>query len=459
MALPIRLPQLGRRTRAILRYVGLVLLALVTFLFAFQATIPIDRIAEKLEELAAPKAELSIGKARRGIMPGTIYLENVWLKTHPKQEDLDKAYTIQDPKERDKAVAQLVSSLYFDEIKVSVGIFAAIRGTIAADIEAQIADGTLHGTVSFNKDGTNVHMTGEDLPSQQLPMREVLSNLPMSGAINLEISLDLPNEKLKTGKIGPNWQRADGELDFECPSGCVIGDGKSKLKFKLKNARQAAFAGEGTDFGSVRIQSMVARAELKDGKLDLTKFETKSDDIQLFVDFSMTIAPELNDSAVAGCVRFRGTEALRKREPRTFDQFALTGAFRAPDGLDHIHLTQTFKNIGKKPEQCGPGAPSDSNKPSLPSGPTAPNRRDDAPQVTIPPPQMPPPPPPTAIPAPPENGGIVPPPQDQPVQPLPPTGMEGSGAGSGTVYPPYPGSGAQQPGSGAYPQPYPPQGE
>ena len=75
------------------------------------------------------------------------------------------------------------------------------------------------------------------------------------------------------------------------------------------------------------------RSEIKNGKLDVTKFETKSGDGELHVDFSMTLAPVLDDSMVTGCLRFKGSEALLKKEPKTFAAIQTTGAPLGPDGL------------------------------------------------------------------------------------------------------------------------------
>jgi len=43
----------------------------------------------------------------------------------------------------------------------------------------------------------------------------------------------------------PDWTKAVGSAEFECPNECTIGDGKAKLKLKAKNQRSQAFAGEG----------------------------------------------------------------------------------------------------------------------------------------------------------------------------------------------------------------------
>jgi hypothetical protein len=59
------------------------------------------------------------------------------------------------------------------------------------------------------------------------------------------------------------------------------------------------------------------------------------------------------DSRIAGCVRFKPTEALRDRDPRTFDLLSLTGAARDADGVDHVALEGTADNRKWLAKLCG----------------------------------------------------------------------------------------------------------
>jgi type II secretion system protein N len=335
--LTAKLPHLGPRARTALRIVGYIVLAIMTFVFALQATFPFHRVKGKIEEQLAAKYDVSIKEVERGIMPGRLYLNSVQLRTRQIKPD------------------DVVTTFYIERLQVDVGLFALLTGTASIDIEATIGSGTIEGNISISKSGTEVHVAGSQIPSERLPMREALSNLPMSGRIGFSVDLDLPNAKLKNGKTGPNWPKATGAAMFRCRSGCVIGDGKSKLKLKAKNARSQAFAGEGTDFGTVQVSALLARAEIKKGQLALTTWEFKSPDVELHVELGLTLAQNIEESGTSGCLRFKGTEALRKREPKTFDQIALTGAMRGPDNLDHIRLDGKFKEMRKLAQLCGPG--------------------------------------------------------------------------------------------------------
>jgi len=352
--LQAKLPHLGPRTRRVLRYVGYGFLALFTFVFALQCTFPYERVKDRIEDALEAKYDVSIGGVDRGWMPGRMFLTNVTLRTRPAADDVRKVQEIADPKERDKQMGLLVSVLFVERLEVDVGLFALLRGAASINVDAKIGAGHIHGNVTIAKSGTTLSLAGDDLPSQLLPMREVVG-LPMNGILEFDVDIDLPNEKLKSGKVGPNWQKAEGEIDLACPSGCTFGDGKTKLKPKLKNTRSQAFAEGGIEFGKVNIDKLVAHVDVKNGHLKVTKFDTASQDGELHVDFDLTLAQEFGESMTAGCLRFNGSDSLLKRDPKTHAAISTTGANLGPDNLFHIRLDGKFKEMKRLPQFCGPG--------------------------------------------------------------------------------------------------------
>jgi type II secretion system protein N len=443
----MRLPQIhlpgGPRTRMVLRIVGYVVLALVSFVVAAQLTFPYDRVKAKIEEALASKYDVKIGSVERGLMPGRMYLKAITLRTRPAASDVDRVNRIEEKVERDRQMATLVTTFFINEIEVDIGLLAALTGKASIDIEATIGSGTIEGNVTISKSGTEVELEGNSLPAQQLPMREAIG-LPMSGNIRFAFNLDLPNEKLKNGKVGANWQKAAGNVMFQCPSGCIFGDGKTKLKAKVKKASQQEFVGEGIEFGKVLVQSMLAKVEIKKGKLAVTTFETRSDDGKLFVEYDMELQQNVDDSQVSGCLRFEGSETLRKREPGTHAALSTTGAQRGPDGLFHIRLDGKFKDMKRLPQSCGPNAAKTTTKTNgsggSPSNPSLKVQQPDEPiKAETPTPSTP-------------DAGIA----DAPVAvPVPgpgsagSAGSAGSGSGSGAFGSAAPGSNGSGAGSSA----------
>jgi len=397
------LPQLGPRTRKIVRFLGFTVLALVTFVFAFQATFPFHRVKDKVIEALAEKYEVTIGDVDGGWLPGRVYFKAVSLRTRPTKAD------------------EVASTLYIEQLQVDLGLFALLRGTAAVRLDAKIGQGRIKGDIALSKDSTVVELVGDDLPSASLPVREVVG-LPMSGKLRFSVNLDLPNEKSKAGKVGPNWVKADGQLELACPSGCVVGDGKSKLKLKVANPRQQAFAEGGIEFGKLNIDSLDAKVEIKGGKLDITKFDAKSGDGELHIDFDLALNQDINQSVVTGCLRFNGSPALLKRDPKTHTAISATGAPLGPDNLFHIKLDGPLREVRRIGVLCGPAV--NKNMDNM-GGPTA------RPNLTVPPeppPHQPgtvtiPPPPPLPV-TPPPAAAAMPAPEDAgtaDAQPLPPS--------------------------------------
>jgi type II secretion system protein N len=451
--LPFKLPRipidrLGPRTRKILRIVGYVFFAIIVFVFALQMTFPYDRVKDKIIDAMAEKYEVTISSVERGWMPGRVYFHGFSIRSRQTKPD------------------ETITQVYIDRLEVDVGILSLIGGTISVDFDARLGDkrvgfGNLEGSLelaSFGRGSTTIHIEGNSLPGDALPLRALLG-LPMTGKLQFGVDAHLPVEKSKLGKTAINWQKATGSLSLTCPSGCTFGDGKTKLKPLLKNTRNQAMVGEGIDFGKVTMETLVAKATMKKGKLTLDKFETSSKDGQLKVDYMMTLEKEFGESMVAGCLRFKGSDDLLRREPKTHAAMSTTGAELRSDGLFHIRLTDRFKDMKRLNQECGPGT-NTSNGEDFSRTANRPNLTVQPDQGTAPTPGSATPPPPTTpgsaaagspgevtkpltaapAPTPPHDGGAA-------------GSAVGSATGSGVVGgpPPTPASGAVQPGSAGHP--------
>jgi type II secretion system protein N len=376
---------LSPRMRRASRYAGIVLIGLITFVFALQLSLPIERARDKFIETMSPSYDVTIGGAERGIIPGRFYFTAVQLRSRPSKPD------------------EPVSMFYIEKLKVDVGLFAALRGNLSVDFAAQIGAGELAGNVTlpgFGKKGVALHIKGRDLPGTDLPLRGLIG-LPMTGKLELDADLDLQNEN-RGGKQAINWQKAEGSFEFSCPNGCTFGDGKTKLKPLLKNRSNQVMVGEGIDFGKVEIDTLVAKAEFKDGSFTVTKFDTSSHDGELHVDYTMKLEPDIMESMVTGCLRFKGSDSLLKREPKTFAAIQTTGAELRGDGLFHITLADKLRDMKRLNQECGPNlqhaqeAPHAVVRPNITVMPDEPKAAPVAP--------APPPPPVAAPPAPPVQG-------------------------------------------------------
>ncbi len=356
--LPFRLPDFASRprTRKVLQVVGLTFLFIIVFVFALQATFPYDRVKDKLIEGLSDKYDVTIAKVERGLLPGNVTFKSVTLKSRPTKP------------------GEVASVFFINKLELSAGLMSLLGGTISLDAEATIGPGTLTAEIEvggFGKGDINAHVVGRRLPGDTLPMASVIG-LPMTGKIEFDVSLGLPREKSK-GKVAINWQKVRGSFSLACPGGCTFGDGVTKLKPLLKNTRNQVMVGEGIDFGKVTMDSLVAKATIKAGKLTLDKFDTKSKDGELKVDYMMTLEKDFDESVVAGCLRFKGSDDLLKREPKTYAAIQTTGAELRGDGLFHIRLSDRFKDMKRLNQECGPNANSNGNGENFSGKPDRPN--------------------------------------------------------------------------------------
>lgn len=440
----LQLPHLGPRARKIARYVGFVLLALVTFVFALQMTFPFHRVKDKVVEVLSDKYEVTIGDVERGFIPGNMSFKAVSLRTRTTKSD------------------DVPTTFFIERLDLGIGLFALLRGAASVKLDAKIGPGHIAGTIALSRGATSIDIVGEDLPSASLPMREVIG-LPMSGKVGFVFELELPNNKTKTGRVAADWPRAEGRIELTCPAGCMVGDGKAKLKAKLKNRAQQAFAEGGIDFGKVSIDSLLARVDIKGGKMKISRFDAKSTDGELHVDVEMALAQDMQSSNVTGCLRFKGSDSLLKREAKTHAAISTTGAPLGPDNLFHIKLDGPLREVRRIGAVCTPGAggggsdsPVPSSRPNLTVTPETPSRPDGAPLPQQPPiantpspyENIPTPPPPaaqpgTVVPAPAGDAGSASPPPG-----IPPPAAEGAPP-PGTVVPSVPTINGVQQGSGS----------
>jgi type II secretion system protein N len=393
--LPFKLPRvpldrLGPRTRKVLRYVGFTFFGLFVFVMALQLTFPYERVKDKVVEAMSEKYEVTVTSVERGWVPGRVYFNGFSIRPRPTKPD------------------EVTTPFFIKRLEIDAGLLSLIGGTITVDADALIGDNKDgHGHLivhleleSFGRGNITASVEGDGVPGGHLPMRMALG-LPMTGKLDFTVNAKLPFEKKsKLAKPTINWQKASGNLTLTCPSTCTFGDGKTKLKPLLKNTRNQVMVGEGIDFGKVTMDSLVAKATLGKGKLSLDKFDVTSKDGKLEIDYTMTLEKDFGESMVAGCLRFKGSDDLLRREPKTHAAISTTGAEVRGDGLFHIRLTDRFKDMKRLNQECGPntktGNGEDFNRPTnrpnltIQPDPATPPPTTPTPTPTVPIPEQPP---------------------------------------------------------------------
>lgn len=181
--------------------------------------------------------------------------------------------------------------------------------------------------VETTGDATHVRVHRREVPLATLPIAEFLAGLPMAGNANVEIDLRVP---IVDGQH--DVRRAAGTFAFACPKGCSIGDGVARLH---------PANGDGLPFGRLTFDELEVRGEVRDGRVELTRWHAVSKDVTLELALQIELASMFDDSTLDGCVTFKATPSLAQREPQTAAVIATTGGTADAAGMFHITIAGT----------------------------------------------------------------------------------------------------------------------
>jgi hypothetical protein len=216
-------------------------------------------------------------------------------------------------------------------------MLAAIAATgcgKAAPAEAPI------GRVVELQDGDHVHVLGKAVPFPDVTPK---LQLPLVGAATYDIDLEIPNEHGQR-----DLTRARGYLSATC-SHCALGDDKTNLV-----SRQSQMVGT-LEFGHLAIDQADVRIDVADGHAKVTRWDVTSSDFVIRVSADVKLERKLDDSSLTACVRFQPTEALHKRDPKTYVVLEITGASQGADGLFSIRLVDRLSDLKFLAQDCDTG--------------------------------------------------------------------------------------------------------
>ncbi len=196
-------------------------------------------------------------------------------------------------------------------------------------------------TVHETDEAIRVEIHRREVPLQQMPIvAEVMSGLPMSGLADITVDLSVPKADGKA-----RYRQATGSVAFACSAGCTLGNDRTKLSVRG--------AGE-VDFGHIKLDSVDARAELRDGHVDLTRWALASKDLTFDATLRIELADVLADSTLDGCMWFKPDPGLLVRDPKTHALISTTGASPDADGLFQIKISGRIGARKYLAQQCRP---------------------------------------------------------------------------------------------------------
>jgi type II secretion system protein N len=305
---------LNERHRRILRWLGYPLLALIVFSFTLQLTFPYERVKDKLIELLSEQYDVQIVSASPTIVPGGMVLETILLKSRPSRAGDEP------------------TAIAIDRLTVDVGLFALLLGRVNVDFVAEMGEGEIVGDITVSPSELAVEIGTEALQLESIPgLRDALG-LPMKGGLDAQLDVTLPEQR---------WDLAEGSLTLSCP-GCVVGDGKSKIKPKAPTSprRASFFAAEGLTVPALNLGDLEGKISIISGKGVIDEFGAKSVDGDLAIHGTIELGREFGESRFGqACMKFRLSDQLKQREAEFGNVPALMGAPLDAEGFSNVIMS------------------------------------------------------------------------------------------------------------------------
>jgi hypothetical protein len=249
----------------------------------------------------------------------------------------------------------------------------AVPPNAPANAQPAVADGNVVTTRSFDDAGMRLRIDGDQVRLQDVPFADWIG-LPVRGTGSIHVDVHVPVAHGASDLSG-----ADGTIKLACVA-CQLGDDHARLYASPKDPRSRAFVSDGIEWGHVTLDSVSIALTIAHGALDVTEWTVKSPDAELVVSGHVALAHDLDDSTIEACLRFRPTDSLLRRDPKTYAAIQTTGAPLAADGKYNIRLAGgwgAMKRLGQACDGSQPLAPiADDAPPTRPTLPPAPPATD-----------------------------------------------------------------------------------
>jgi type II secretion system protein N len=330
---------------------------------------------------------------------------------------------------RPSVVGQPVTTMFFKSVEVDIAFIPLLGGKAEIGLDIATGSGGMSGTVKMSKSSLNVDFRLKRMPLATIPGIADAVGLPLGGLGDGRIALDLPKN---------DWTKAKGRVDLSCTVGCTVGDGLSRVFPKARREADALMVKDGFPVETVTISRFVLGIVIAKGEAKRDKFEFDSPDGEIAIDFDIKLAKKINDSTIAGCIRYKCAGAYLSKSPAACE---LGSPAVDSEGFRNLKLTGKLGTMRRVGSVCEADADGSDEIFTKDEGTRRARPTLDAPEPT---------PPPATTPTP------IPPQIDPPVMGRPPSTpdvntLEDNGSGNGTGTP-----GAAM-GSQAYePEPMPP---
>ena len=316
---------LSPRVRAILRYLGYVVLALVTFVFALHLTFPYERVRDKALDALAAKYDVTIVGVERSWVPGRFALTGVTLRSRPS------------------VAGQPVTTMYFKRIEIDLAFAPLVSGKVSIGLDIATGNGHIRGSVTQAKQEVTYAFDLSKVPLTMIPGVSDAVGLPMSGNADGRVRLKL---------LRGDWSKANGSFLLECKSGCTVGDGVAKIYPKGRRPGDEVWTKDGIAVPALRIARFKLAIDVVKGEAKKKTFELGSLDGEADVDIDIKLARNLSESTVTGCLKYKCSKELYDREPKLRSQCDFGSPVIDEKGMHHVKLLGKLSNVRRIGAMC-----------------------------------------------------------------------------------------------------------
>jgi len=324
------------RLKKILKWVLYPLFYLVALVFSLAMTFPYDRLKDRLvaefnsRQPAGSGSRLEV-ESMSGYWLSGVEAQGIRLTTEPSGP-------VEDGKPAKPHTVEI------SDVHVRVSLLRLIVGTTHVAFGGEAFGGNVSGYTSDAGGNRVISVELEDVNVNDLPVMRDAVGLPMEGKLTGTVELTLPESKLS---------KAEGKIDLKIAD-LAVGDGKAKIRNTIALPRVGA--------GELTLQ-----AEASDGRLKIEKLGANGKDLELAADGSIRLRDPLDASLAELSMRFKFSDAFKKRNDTTKALFGdpgspLPGLFdldpknkqaKRPDGFYAYRVTGPLNRIEAQPAPLG----------------------------------------------------------------------------------------------------------
>jgi type II secretion system protein N len=278
------------------KWVGYPAFYLLMFVLFLRLMFPYDKLKEHILSLAntpahpgAPQQQLQIEDLGGYWLTG-VRLRNIKIINPPSEP------------------GGAPSEMKLDEVRVKIGVLAAIFGHTDVSYHIAAFGGDIDGTYEDSSKERDIDADLDGVDLTKIDSLTDLLGLPVEGRAHGTLKLQLPEQKASKGT---------GTFTLDVTD-VAIGDGKAKLKNAL-------------DWPKLAVGPLTVTAEAKDGVLKLTKLSASGKDLELSGDGKIQMRDLAQESSVDVNVRFKINDSYRSKSKLTEALFGAPGTTRGGD--------------------------------------------------------------------------------------------------------------------------------